>query len=158
MTVSNAHQAARWLHFLSDGQMLRSCSTQRGYCIHRVEGQSLKCISGWGCNCTFCTHAPNKGRGYDPFPGSTAGKKRTHRSRGNLSSMATEINDFLLSAPKPSRIAFGSCTERRMFPVYTTPTRFGIEQGLRGEPHRGPGCYDPDPVSFKTITELNSQS
>ena len=34
-----------------------------------------------------------------------------------------------------------------MFPVHTIPTRMGIEQGLRGAPHRGPGRYDPDPVS-----------
>jgi len=31
--------------------------------------------------------------------------------------------------------------------MHHAPTRFGIEQGLRGEPHRSPGCYDPDPVS-----------
>ena len=63
--------------------------------------------------------------------------------------MATEVDDFLFAPQKPNRVAFGSGTERRMFPVYTTPTRFGIEQGLRGEPHRGPGCYDPDPVSVR---------
>ena len=38
-----------------------------------------------------------------------------------------------------------------MFPVHTAPTRFGIEQGLRGDPHRGPGCYDNDPVSCMNI-------
>ena len=73
-------------------------------------------------------------------------KQHLWQARRESSSMATEVEDFLLAAPKPNRIAFGSCTERRMFPVYTTPTRFGIEQGLRGEPHRSPGCYDPDPV------------
>lgn len=61
-----------------------------------------------------------------------------------------EVDNFLFAAPKVNRVAFGSCTERRLFPVHTTPTRFGIEQGLRGEPHRGPGCYDPDPVSIST--------
>ena len=60
--------------------------------------------------------------------------------------MATDVEDFLFAPPKPNPVAFGSGTERRLFPVYTTPTRFGIEQGLRGEPHRGPGCYAPDPV------------
>ena len=46
-----------------------------------------------------------------------------------------------------SKVAFGSVEKRKMFPVHTAPTRFGIEQGLRGDPHRGPGCYDNDPVS-----------
>lgn len=43
-------------------------------------------------------------------------------------------------------VAFGSGIERLMFPVHTSPTRLGIEQGLRGEPHRGPGCYSSDQV------------
>lgn len=34
-----------------------------------------------------------------------------------------------------------------MIPLHTLPTRLGIEQGLRGTPERGPGRYDPDPVS-----------
>ena len=44
-------------------------------------------------------------------------------------------------------MAFGSGVERTLFPTGFNPTRLGIEQTLRGEPHRGPGCYDPDPVS-----------
>ncbi|CAI8034951.1 Protein pitchfork [Geodia barretti] len=44
-------------------------------------------------------------------------------------------------------VAFGSGVERLMFPVHTSPTRLGIEQGLRGEPHRGPGCYTGDLLS-----------
>ena len=46
-----------------------------------------------------------------------------------------------------SHVAFGSVQERKMFPVHSAPTRMGIEQGVRGDPHRGPGCYDTDPVS-----------
>ena len=34
-----------------------------------------------------------------------------------------------------------------MFPLHSAPTRLGIEQGLRGEAHRGPGCYEKDVVS-----------
>ena len=47
-----------------------------------------------------------------------------------------------------SKVAFGTAVERKLFPVHSTPTRLGIEQGLRGEPHRGPGCYAEDPVSL----------
>lgn len=42
---------------------------------------------------------------------------------------------------------FGSRLERLMFPLHAAPTRLGIEQGLRGAPHRGPGCYTADVVS-----------
>ena len=35
-----------------------------------------------------------------------------------------------------------------MFPLHSAPTRLGIEQGLRGEAHRGPGCYEKDVVSI----------
>ena len=45
-----------------------------------------------------------------------------------------------------NKVAFGSSVERKMFPLHTMPTRLGIEQGIQGEPHRGPGCYDDDPV------------
>ena len=38
-----------------------------------------------------------------------------------------------------------------MFPTHHAPTRFGIEQGLRGEPHRSPGCYGPDTVRNRTL-------
>ena len=68
------------------------------------------------------------------------------------------LNLFLIRNPlakKPGRVAFGSCTTRKMFPVHTIPSRMGIEQGLRGEPHRGPGCYSPDPVSIYTHTHAN---
>ena len=47
-------------------------------------------------------------------------------------------------------VAFGSGVERLMLPVHTSPTRLGIEQGLRGEPHRGPGCYTSDLVGKTT--------
>ena len=45
-----------------------------------------------------------------------------------------------------SKVAFGSAEERKLFPVHSNPTRMGIEQGLRGDPQRGPGCYADDPV------------
>ena len=51
------------------------------------------------------------------------------------------------TADQGRRVAFGSNVERLMFPMHTAPTRLGIEQGMRGEPHRGPGCYTEDIVS-----------
>ena len=54
----------------------------------------------------------------------------------------------MLSVEKVNpQIAFGSVEERKLFPVHSNPTRLGIEQGLRGDPYRGPGCYEDDPVS-----------
>ena len=73
--------------------------------------------------------------------------ERKGSRHGVIIMMAMNVEDFLFAPAKPNPVAFGSGTERRLFPVHTTPTRFGIEQGLRGEPHRGPGCYEPDPVS-----------
>lgn len=48
----------------------------------------------------------------------------------------------------PPRVAFGSGVERKMFPMHHAPTRFGIETGIRGQPHMGPGRYSPDPVRY----------
>ncbi|KAM4610634.1 ciliary microtubule-associated protein 3 [Polymixia lowei] len=39
-------------------------------------------------------------------------------------------------------VAFGSCQERKLFPIYHEPNRLGNAMSLRGAPHRGPGCYD----------------
>ena len=49
-------------------------------------------------------------------------------------------------AARKQPVAFGSNVERLMFPMHSAPTRLGIEQGLRGDPNRGPGCHQPDPV------------
>ncbi|KAF1666034.1 Protein pitchfork, partial [Aptenodytes patagonicus] len=40
------------------------------------------------------------------------------------------------------RISFGSCQERKMFPLHHAPDRLGIQLiGMRGDPSLGPGCY-----------------
>ncbi|XP_009933132.2 ciliary microtubule-associated protein 3 [Opisthocomus hoazin] len=40
------------------------------------------------------------------------------------------------------RISFGSCQERKMFPLHHAPDRLGIQLGaIRGDPSLGPGCY-----------------
>ena len=49
-------------------------------------------------------------------------------------------------------IAFGSNVPRLMFPLHTSPTRFGIEQCLRGQPHIGPASYQKHPVSMHRDT------
>ncbi|XP_036446740.1 protein pitchfork-like isoform X2 [Colossoma macropomum] len=42
-----------------------------------------------------------------------------------------------------TKVAFGSCEERKMFPAHSAPNRMGNEfQPLHGSPARGPGCYD----------------
>ena len=51
-----------------------------------------------------------------------------------------------------SPVVFGSNVERLMFPMHSAPTRLGIEQGIRGEPHCGPGSYDQDPVREISIS------
>ncbi|KFP29675.1 Protein pitchfork, partial [Colius striatus] len=40
------------------------------------------------------------------------------------------------------RISFGSCQERKIFPLHYAPHRLGIQQmAIRGDPLLGPGCY-----------------
>ncbi|NXF53526.1 PIFO protein, partial [Oceanites oceanicus] len=40
------------------------------------------------------------------------------------------------------RISFGSCQERKMFPLHHAPDRLGIQLiAIRGDPSLGPGCY-----------------
>ncbi|NXK05245.1 PIFO protein, partial [Herpetotheres cachinnans] len=40
------------------------------------------------------------------------------------------------------RISFGSCQERKMFPLHHAPDRLGIQlTAIRGDPWLGPGCY-----------------
>ncbi|NWY61624.1 PIFO protein, partial [Chionis minor] len=48
--------------------------------------------------------------------------------------------------PRPTdvqkRISFGSCQERKMFPLHHAPDRLGIQLiAIRGDPSLGPGCY-----------------
>ncbi|XP_036959060.1 protein pitchfork-like isoform X1 [Acanthopagrus latus] len=38
--------------------------------------------------------------------------------------------------------AFGSCQERRLFPLHYAPDRLGNQHSRLGAPHVGPGCYD----------------
>ena len=46
------------------------------------------------------------------------------------------------------RVAFGSQTERKMFPFHKPPSKIGLGQGIRGDPWMGPGCHSADPVSI----------
>ncbi|XP_054037546.1 protein pitchfork [Rissa tridactyla] len=40
------------------------------------------------------------------------------------------------------RISFGSCQERKMFPLHHAPDRLGVQLvSIRGDPSLGPGCY-----------------
>ncbi|NXC37958.1 PIFO protein, partial [Penelope pileata] len=40
------------------------------------------------------------------------------------------------------RISFGSCQERKMFPLHHAPDRLGIQLAVnRGNPFLGPGCF-----------------
>lgn len=63
---------------------------------------------------------------------------------------------FCLSDTGTSPVVFGSNVERLMFPMHSAPTRLGIEQGIRGEPHCGPGSYDQDPVREIDISTNSS--
>lgn len=46
------------------------------------------------------------------------------------------------------RISFGSCQERKMFPLHHAPDRLGIQLiAIRGDPSLGPGCYLNQEVS-----------
>ncbi|XP_062461552.1 ciliary microtubule-associated protein 3 isoform X1 [Pezoporus occidentalis] len=39
-------------------------------------------------------------------------------------------------------ISFGTCQERKMFPLHDAPDRLGIQlKSIRGQPSLGPGCY-----------------
>ena len=55
-------------------------------------------------------------------------------------------------AQKSSKVAFGSCLERKLYPIHHPPTRAGIEHCLRGQPHLSPGCYQGNPVILLTFT------
>ena len=61
---------------------------------------------------------------------------------------------FLPSDQRPGKVAFSSGVERKMFPMHHAPTRMGIEQVLRGAPHRGPGCYSEDIVCCNIVCGL----
>ena len=44
--------------------------------------------------------------------------------------------------------------DRKMFPMHVPPNRFGNDLApLRGDPHRGPGCYNNEEVS--TVYKCN---
>jgi hypothetical protein len=49
---------------------------------------------------------------------------------------------------KMSSVGFCSNVPRLMFPLHAAPTRLGIEQGLRGQPHCGPGSYGDHPITI----------
>ncbi|XP_062872112.1 ciliary microtubule-associated protein 3-like [Trichomycterus rosablanca] len=47
-----------------------------------------------------------------------------------------------LKTAEATRVAFGSCQERKMFPTHSAPNRMGNEQpGLHGSDELGPGSY-----------------
>ncbi|XP_035202946.1 protein pitchfork [Oxyura jamaicensis] len=46
------------------------------------------------------------------------------------------------------RISFGSCQERKTFPLHHAPDRLGIQLGdIKGNPFLGPGCYQSQEAS-----------
>ncbi|NXS94635.1 PIFO protein, partial [Jacana jacana] len=52
------------------------------------------------------------------------------------------------------RISFGSCQERKMFPLHHAPDRLGVQLiAIRGSPALGPGCYLSQEVSFRYSLE-----
>lgn len=59
-----------------------------------------------------------------------------------------EPADAIFSSQKTSKVAFGSCLERKLYPIHHPPTRAGIEHCLRGQPHLSPGCYQGNPVAL----------
>ncbi|KAM3617683.1 uncharacterized protein V6R79_009620 [Siganus canaliculatus] len=48
----------------------------------------------------------------------------------------------MAAAPSAHRVCFGSCQDRRLFPVHFAPDRFGNQMSREEAPHVGPGCYD----------------
>ncbi|KAL7859418.1 hypothetical protein SRHO_G00145650 [Serrasalmus rhombeus] len=58
-------------------------------------------------------------------------------------STATGKQEEMATQDAVTKVAFGSCEERKMFPAHCAPNRTGNEfQPLLGSPARGPGCYD----------------
>uniref|UniRef100_A0A8C4UMW0 Primary cilia formation n=1 Tax=Falco tinnunculus TaxID=100819 RepID=A0A8C4UMW0_FALTI len=50
------------------------------------------------------------------------------------------------------RISFGSCQERKMFPLHHAPDRLAIQLiPIRGDPSLGPGCYLSHEVSYSVF-------
>ncbi|XP_037627874.1 protein pitchfork-like isoform X1 [Sebastes umbrosus] len=47
-----------------------------------------------------------------------------------------------MSATPVQRVAFGSCQERRVFPLHYAPDRLGNQMARPEASHVGPGCYD----------------
>ena len=65
-----------------------------------------------------------------------------------------ELHYYLLpfAAAPATKVAFRTGKDREMFPTKMAQDRFGNELcPLRGAPHRGPGCYDNEDVSFISI-------
>uniref|UniRef100_A0A8B9N2J9 Primary cilia formation n=1 Tax=Accipiter nisus TaxID=211598 RepID=A0A8B9N2J9_9AVES len=55
---------------------------------------------------------------------------------------------FAQAGEKEKRISFGSCQERKMFPLHHAPDRLGIQLiAIRGDPLLGPGRYLSQEVS-----------
>ncbi|KAM9856093.1 ciliary microtubule-associated protein 3 [Aulostomus maculatus] len=47
-----------------------------------------------------------------------------------------------MSAAPVTRVAFGSCQDRKLFPLHYAPDRLGNQMARQDAPHIGPGCYD----------------
>ncbi|XP_074661000.1 ciliary microtubule-associated protein 3-like [Tubulanus polymorphus] len=65
-----------------------------------------------------------------------------------------------MEVEKKVNVAFMTTLDREMFPMKMPQNRFGNDLNpIRGAPHRGPGCYDNEPVSnFKYLTDHKVQS
>ena len=56
---------------------------------------------------------------------------------------------YLVSVEKKANVSFMTTLDRELFPTKMPRNRFGNEiSPLRGAPHRGPGCYENEDVSF----------
>ena len=56
---------------------------------------------------------------------------------------------LILNQVLQTKVAFGSCQARPIFPTKYANDRMGITTLLKGPPHLGPGCYESHNVSFQ---------
>nr|XP_047927073.1 protein pitchfork isoform X6 [Anser cygnoides] len=73
-----------------------------------------------------------------------AGEKEAFVAAGNIQ----RAGPLQISRDAQKRISFGSCQERKTFPLHHAPDRLGIQLGaIKGNPFLGPGCYQSQEAS-----------
>ncbi|XP_066839171.1 ciliary microtubule-associated protein 3 isoform X6 [Anser cygnoides] len=73
-----------------------------------------------------------------------AGEKEAFVAAGNIQ----RAGPSQISRDAQKRISFGSCQERKTFPLHHAPDRLGIQLGaIKGNPFLGPGCYQSQEAS-----------